>query len=385
MAPGRSLIATVASSILGTVSGCGGCTRPAPGFCCLTLEDCGHFGVDEVRQCAADETCLGNECAPKPDADMADAADACVVAGGQIAFQTDRYGETEIARILADGTGYQRLTNNTWRDELPRFSPDGARIAWVSYPTGEPELFVMNADGSAAQNVSNGAIYLYGEPRWSPDGSAILFVRRVSGDNEIVRVSADGTNLIPVSQLNFCGWPDWSPNSQRIVFSTGRVYVADADGSNPNPITVSDGDHTYSSPRWSPSGQIIVAHRESGTAPYPQELWKLSPTGTDDGQVVDHDALNKSWSPDGQIVAYDYYGDIMVAMPATGSGETALTNDAAEDTLPTWSPDGGRLLFQTDRDGNSEIYTMAADGTELVNLTNDQSADTAGNWAPCPP
>jgi sulfatase modifying factor 1 len=56
------------------------CTKPAPGFCCLTLEDCQQFGVDEVRQCTANgDACIANQCVPAPDA--AEAPDALMVDG----------------------------------------------------------------------------------------------------------------------------------------------------------------------------------------------------------------------------------------------------------------------------------------------------------------
>jgi TolB protein len=59
-----------------------------------------------------------------------------------------------------------------------------------------------------------------------------------------------------------------------------------------------------------------------------------------------------------------------------------LTSNSANDASPSWSPDGLKIAFQTDRDGNNEIYSMDADGSDPVNLTNDPLEDTLPAWSP---
>lgn len=67
---------------------------------------------------------------------------------------------------------------------------------------------------------------------------------------------------------------------------------------------------------------------------------------------------------------------------ADGSGQTALTDNGARDIVPTWSPDGTRIAFASDRDGNYEIYVMNADGSGQTRLTNDSAIDSIPTWAP---
>jgi Tol biopolymer transport system component len=69
-------------------------------------------------------------------------------------------------------------------------------------------------------------------------------------------------------------------------------------------------------------------------------------------------------------------------MQADGSSESRLTNSAADDLYPAWSPDGSRLAFTSGRDGNWEIYTMTADGAGQVRLTTDASNDWYPAWSP---
>ena len=62
-------------------------------------------------------------------------------------------------------------------------------------------------------------------------------------------------------------------------------------------------------------------------------------------------------------------------MNADGSNQTKLTNNPASDYLPSWSPDGSKIVFHSDRDGNNEIYVMNADGSNQTNITNNPADD----------
>ena len=67
-------------------------------------------------------------------------------------------------------------------------------------------------------------------------------------------------------------------------------------------------------------------------------------------------------------------------MDADGTDQDRLTNNAAHDACAAWSPDNSRIAFQSDRDGNIEIYVMDADGTDQDRLTNNASYDGIPDW-----
>jgi len=68
-------------------------------------------------------------------------------------------------------------------------------------------------------------------------------------------------------------------------------------------------------------------------------------------------------------------------MNADGSQPERLTNELASDFGPSWSPDGAQLVFSSERDGNFEVYVMAADGSDPTRLTDDPADDFASDWA----
>lgn len=99
---------------------------------------------------------------------------------------------------------------------------------------------------------------------------------------------------------------------------------------------------------------------------------------------------NPRWSPNGAKILFQSdrdnpatgYPDIYV-MNADGSGQTRLTSDANDDSAPVWSPNGAKVAFQSARNGvNYQIYVMNADGSGQVNISNSTANDAQPSWSP---
>src|SRR5678815_408777 len=97
-----------------------------------------------------------------------------LVAQEKIAFQSQRDGDPEVYLMNPDGTNPVRLTTSQYYDGEAAISPDGTKIAFSSYRDGNAEIYIMSTNGSSQTNLTNDPSF-DGHPTFSPDGSRIAF------------------------------------------------------------------------------------------------------------------------------------------------------------------------------------------------------------------
>jgi Tol biopolymer transport system component len=327
--------------------------------------------------------------------------------------------QSEVNVMNADGSGKQRLARIAWNFQAPVWSPDGQKLAFERRldPTKykgqcgscDVEVYVMNADGSAQQNLTRNVAY-DGDPAWSPDGQKIAFVTNRDGkpggqfapESDIHVMNADGSgqqNLTrnPAGEGN----PVWSPDGQQIAFErvvggvgnrNFEIYVMNADGSDQRRLTSNpafDG-----SPVWSPDGQRIAYTSDRDQRRYRDDVYVMNADGSGQKRLTRNPAQDSwpVWSPDGQRIAFtrvrntperrDRNSEVYV-MNADGSGLRNLTRTPASDGHPVWSPDGRKIGFVSNRGGNRDIYVVNADGSGPRNLTRDVRRQAFGlAWSP---
>ncbi|TMB98752.1 MAG: hypothetical protein E6J42_05190 [Chloroflexi bacterium] len=175
--------------------------------------------------------------------------------GTKIAFGSTRDTNPEIFVMDPNGSNIVRLTNNPAADAQPAWSPDGTKIAFVSDRDGNAEIYVMNADGSLPVNITHdpGSDFA---PSWSPDGTKIAFQSDRQTNYAVWVMNADGSNPVrltnPTTDPNpAAGVPSWSPDGTRIAYEqAGDLWVMNVDGSRK--IQITSGFWSDGLPRWRP-------------------------------------------------------------------------------------------------------------------------------------
>lgn len=340
--------------------------------------------------------------------------------GQSLAF-VDRNSSGEPFSIFAiplNGGQRRRLTApplGTFGDTHCAFSPDGRRLAVVRYSSRyQSDLFVVRIDdpeGEHVDRVTTGAPGITGVD-WSPDGRVIVFGSHqglwkvpLTGARKPTRVAAfNGGALFPVfsrpsgqgssirlayqsdiTDVNIWRWdlarhqakkiagstwyddfPAIAPSGDRVAFASNRtgeneIWVADADGSNPQQVTFHRGP-VVMSPAWSPDGSHLAFSSEVGGN---RDIYVIRPDGSKSNRVTTAPSqeTNPSWSPDGRWIYFrSDQGGVgqLWKMPAAGGGTPIrVTTGEALQGFP--SPDGRLVYFVRSADAPG-LWSVPVDG-----------------------
>jgi Tol biopolymer transport system component len=173
--------------------------------------------------------------------------------GTKIAFASTRDTNPEIYVMDPNGSNVVRLTHDAAADAQPAWSPGGTKIAFATDRDGNDEIYVMNANGSGQVNLTNNAASDLA-PAWSPDGTKIAFQSDRQTNGAVWVMNADGSNprrLTSPSPSTAAGAPSWSPDATRIAYEqNGDIWVMNVDGSRK--IQITSGFWSDGLPRWRP-------------------------------------------------------------------------------------------------------------------------------------
>jgi len=268
------------------------------------------------------------------------------------------YFDSRIVYISEDGPKTQRRKRLAIMDQdganriylvggsdlvlTPRFHPNEQRIAFLSYETGRPEVFLMDIATGNRERLGR-FDGMTTSPQFSPDGKNLLMTRMSRGNSDIFSYNVASRKLTALTKSpGIDTSPSYAPDGRKIVFNSSRggkpqLYVMNADGSGVKRISFGGG--RYTAPAWSPRGD------------------KIAFTKSENGKF--------------------HIG----VMDIDGSNERLLTGSYLDEG-PTWSPNGRVLLFTREsRGGQPAVWSVDLTGRNLRRVETGGSASDPA-WGP---
>lgn len=394
------------------------------------------------------------------------------------AFRRDRPG------LIVSNT--KQLANTPDLEVLPSISPDGKVVAYTARNGGNATLLARQVEGGRAIQLADNGAFI----SWAPDGSKIYFSRKNGGlfvvpafggaptelsgfeglvgcvisnsgdraaciDTKTAALVIAGLNggkrrIVPnTASGDGVMMPSWSADDKLVAFSTGNqqffigenignlapstVWVVRANEGEP--VRISDAEHLNVSPVFTPDGDVLFVSSMGGNRDiYSQKIGSdLKPRGDPvrlttglNAHTISIDRAGKTlaysvfntianlWStsipsssvidppmheittgnqtiesgyvsPDGKWLAYDSNingnADIF-KIPVEGGEPQQLTHNSIDDFSPAWSPDGSQIAFHSVGNGNRDVFVMDANGGNLQSIASSQSQELAPIWLP---
>ena len=244
-----------------------------------------------------------------------------------------------------DGHNPRAIVNSKYSIISPRWSPDGEKIAYVSFEKRKPVIYV--------QNIVTGERVLLANfrgnnsaPAWSPDSKKLAIVLTYSANSQIYTIDADGKNIKQLMRTRSINTePTWAPNGKEIYFSSDRagsaqIYKVDIDTNEVVRVTFEGNNNV--SPSLSPDGKLLL--------------------------FLNQDA-----------------GSYRVAIQNLLSNQVLRLTDGPDDESPIFSPNGHMVLFTYKDYGKlSKIGTVSINGLKMTPIDVGSESILESTWGPLP-
>jgi len=261
----------------------------------------------------------------------------------QVVFISSGSAGKEVYVCDFDGSGPTQITHNKSINLSPAISHDGKWVAYTSYATGKPDLYIQNISDNRVSVVNKKGMAI--SPAWVPGKFELAASMSFSGDPEIYLLTGTGKVINRLTDSpGIDVSPSFSPDGNKMAFvsrrgGTPQVYVQNLNSGQAVRLTFQGNNNTQ--PEWSPKGDKII-----------------------------YTELKKS-------------GNFNICMiGADGTGLMQLTNGQGDNESPSWSPDGSMIVFSSTREGTSRIYVMTAYGADQRKLVSMPGQQSEPKWSP---
>ncbi len=306
-----------------------------------------------------------------------DVAKQSQIAAGQMVAGATQFRAT--AHRIADEI-YEKLTG-----ERGVFS---TKVAYVLKRGQRFELQVADADGFNPQTVL-ASLEPIGSPKWSPDGSKLAYVSFESRkSNVVVQDLITGKRQVVANFRGDNYAPSWSPDGRQLLVALSRdavsqIYVIPAEGGEPRRITQSNS--IDSGATFTPDGKTVIFFSDRSGGP---QLYSVPAAGGDVKRLTFEGSYNTSprMSPSGKLVAFVSRedGKLRIATLELATGIVNVLTEGPRDDSPSFSPNGRTILFESKVAGRGNLGSVSVDGRIKQRLSSQNGDVREPAWGPYP-
>lgn len=288
-----------------------------------------------------------------------------------------RYGGHRIADWV-----YERLTG-----ERGIFS---TRVAFVSKQGPRYRLNIADWDGENVVTPLNSPEPII-SPSWSRDGSRLAYVSFESRKPVVyVHTLATGQRRAVANFKGSNSAPAWSPDGRSLAVALtldglSQIYLIPADGGGGNPRRLTSSSSIDTEPVFSPDGRYIYFTSDRGGSP---QIYRMSAAGGEATRVTFNGTYNVSprISPDGRSMAYvTRRGSGFVVMQRDlASGNEIALSDTGREESPSYAPNGRWVMYATQSGGRDSLVAASVDGRVRQRLTSSLGDIREPTWGPFP-